>query len=122
MFWRIFRIALFMVNRIFGYLWFGLRGKSRRDEFLLRAYVRWAHYTLDVFTVDLEVQGRALVPPVGKSPRVFLCNHQSQLDIPVLVEALGEKIGFVAKKELGRVPLLSYWMRQIGCIFIDRSD
>jgi 1-acyl-sn-glycerol-3-phosphate acyltransferase len=53
---------------------------------------------------------------------VLLCNHQSQLDIPALVAALEESTGFVAKKELGKVPLLAWWMRRVGCVFIDRSD
>src|SRR6185436_3356029 len=39
-----------------------------------------------------------------------------------LVDALERRIGFVAEKELGSIPLLSYWMRQVGCVFIDRSD
>ena len=34
----------------------------------------------------------------------------------------GEGVGFVAKKELGRIPLLAFWMRAVGCVFIDRSD
>lgn len=31
-------------------------------------------------------------------------------------------VGFVAKKELGRIPILAFWMRAVGCVFIDRSD
>jgi len=40
----------------------------------------------------------------------------------VLVSSLEAKVGFVAKKELSRIPLLAYWMREVGCVFIDRSD
>jgi len=29
--------------------------------------------------------------------------------------------GFLAKAELGRIPVLSYWMKKIGCIFINRN-
>jgi 1-acyl-sn-glycerol-3-phosphate acyltransferase len=53
---------------------------------------------------------------------VLLCNHQSQLDIPALVSVFSERLLFVAKIELAKIPLLSYWMRQVGCIFIDRSN
>jgi 1-acyl-sn-glycerol-3-phosphate acyltransferase len=28
----------------------------------------------------------------------------------------------VAKQELARIPLLGYWMRKVGCVFIDRAD
>ncbi len=111
-----------MLRRLLGYTWLGLVKKSSRETYLTWAYLSWAHYALDVFGVELEVQGRDRVPAAGNAPRVFLCNHQSQIDIPVLVAALEEKLGFVAKKELNSVPLLAYWMRQIGCVFIDRSD
>ena len=29
---------------------------------------------------------------------------------------------FVAKQELSRIPILAYWMRKVGCVFIDRSN
>ena len=122
MVWRFLRIVFFMVQCLFVYLWLGLFKRSGRENYLVHAYLSWSHFVLKVFDVKLETRGREFVPPAGKGPRVFLCNHQSELDIPVLVAALQEKVGFVAKKELSRVPLLAYWMRQIDCVFIDRSD
>ena len=122
MIWRMLRIIAFMVRRLLGYAWLGVFNRSKRESYLIWAYISWAHFILKVFNVQLEVRGRECVPPAGNGPRVFLCNHQSQLDSPVLVAAIEEKVGFVAKKELGRVPLLAFWMREIGCVFIDRSD
>ena len=88
MIWRILRIIAFMLRRLFGYLLRGLLGKSRQEAYLVWAYVTWAHFILKVFSVQLEVRGREYVPLIGQGPRVFLCNHQSQLDIPVLVAAV----------------------------------
>jgi 1-acyl-sn-glycerol-3-phosphate acyltransferase len=120
--WRILRVAAFMFRYILGDIAVGLLRPSRRESFRIGAYLKWARNTLETFGVEARVEGRGLVPPSGNAPRVFMCNHQSQLDIPVLVASLGEKIGFVAKKELTRVPILAYWMRQVGCVFIDRAD
>ena len=30
--------------------------------------------------------------------------------------------GIVAKKELAKIPVLSYWMKKINCVFLDRND
>ncbi len=118
---RIFRVAAYMFRHLFWYAACGLAGKGRRRQFLSQAYVAWAHYALRVFDVALQVEGRENFPASSSRPRVLLSNHQSQIDIPALVAATGETIGFVAKQELGRIPLLAYWMRQVGCVFIDRG-
>ncbi len=120
--WRVLRILGFMLRRLFVYVLLGVFKPSKREAYIKWAYVAWARYTLRLFNVKAEVSGLESVPAAGHRPRVFLSNHQSQIDIPVLVSSLHEKIGFVAKKELGRIPLLAYWMREVGCIFIDRSD
>ena len=122
MIWRVVLIIGFMLRRLVGYFWYAFQGRTRQAAYRLWAYVTWSGYVLKLFQVDLEVQGREFVPSKSDRPRIFLCNHQSQLDIPVLVASVEDEIGFVAKKELGRIPLLSYWMRQVGCVFIDRSD
>ena len=119
---RILRVAAFMLRSAFVYSFLGLFNRSRREVYLPRAFFAWARYALEVFDVELKVRGREGVPPPEGGPRIFLCNHQSQLDIPVLIASLEEKIGFMAKKELGRIPLLAYWMRQLGCVLIDRAD
>lgn len=53
---------------------------------------------------------------------LFVSNHQGDFDIPILVGYAGRNLAFVAKKELERIPLVSSWMRLIGCIFLDRDD
>ncbi len=51
-----------------------------------------------------------------------VANHQNVLDIPVVICAIPDKIGFVAKKELFKVPMLAMWMRVLGCIRLDRLN
>ena len=57
-----------------------------------------------------------------RDPYVFVCNHQSLLDIPILFQAIRQNIYFVAKKELKWVPFLGWYMMATGMIFIDRSN
>lgn len=69
---------------------------------------------------EVEVEGEENIP---KDRNVlFVSNHQSNFDIPVLVRYLEKPKGFVAKKELGKVPLLSSWMKAMHCIFMDRDN
>ena len=121
---------IFKVLSVFGYMFramiaYGFRRIFRPrglDAALEAAYLDWARHVLDVFDAELRVEGRERLPPVDGRRLGIVSNHQSQLDIPALVSVMGRRIGFVAKKELGSVPLLNYWMRQIGCVFIDRAD
>jgi 1-acyl-sn-glycerol-3-phosphate acyltransferase len=53
---------------------------------------------------------------------LIVSNHQANFDIPLLAGYAGRSCGFVAKKELANLPLLSRWMRLSGCIFLDRED
>ncbi|MCX6556055.1 MAG: lysophospholipid acyltransferase family protein [Candidatus Aminicenantes bacterium] len=43
-------------------------------------------------------------------------------DIPLLIGYVPGPKGFVAKKEVGRLPIVGIWMKLLGCIFIDRRD
>jgi len=54
---------------------------------------------------------------------VFIGNHQSNLDIPVLFKLLkGNRIRFVAKKSLFEIPLYGKALAHAGHICIDREN
>jgi 1-acyl-sn-glycerol-3-phosphate acyltransferase len=57
-----------------------------------------------------------------EEPVLVVSNHQGDFDIPVLLRFGGRPIAFVAKKELGSIPLISRWMQLLGCIFLDRDN
>jgi 1-acyl-sn-glycerol-3-phosphate acyltransferase len=52
---------------------------------------------------------------------LVVCNHVSVLDPPFLAAALPRETGFVAKRELFSVPLLSRLIRSLNAIPLDRS-
>jgi 1-acyl-sn-glycerol-3-phosphate acyltransferase len=120
--WRVIRILGFMAYCLRDYAWAALSGPAHSRKVIARLFVEWGHYLLGVFKVELRVTGREHLPLERDTPRVYLCNHNSWLDIPAMTAGTGEGVGFVAKKELGRIPLLAFWMRAVGCVFIDRAD
>jgi 1-acyl-sn-glycerol-3-phosphate acyltransferase len=120
--WRVIRILAFMTYCLWDYTLAAFGGKAERQKVIDRLFVEWGFFLLRVFQVKLNVTGHELLPKERDTPRVFLVNHNSWLDIPATLAAAEEGMGFVAKRELGRIPLLAFWMRATGCVFIDRSD
>lgn len=55
-------------------------------------------------------------------PYVFISNHQSYLDVPLLFMALKRNIYFTPKAELGKIPLVGWYLKTAGMIFIDRKN
>ena len=53
---------------------------------------------------------------------LFVGNHRSLLDVVLAGKLIPFPVGFIAKMELQKVPLLNLQMRDINCLFIDRKD
>ncbi|HWV38327.1 MAG TPA: lysophospholipid acyltransferase family protein [Vulgatibacter sp.] len=56
-----------------------------------------------------------------KKPHLFLMNHQSMLDIPAAFAAIRSPIRFVAKRILGSVPVLGWYMKATRMILVNRE-
>jgi len=81
----------------------------------------WTWIILRVAGIRLKVEGLENIDP--RRQYVFIVNHQSNIDIPVLVQALPEfQLRWIAKKELLRVPFLGWAMWATKHVTVDRSD
>jgi 1-acyl-sn-glycerol-3-phosphate acyltransferase len=67
----------------------------------------------------VEVIGSENIP---EDTFLIIANHQSEFDIPLLLHKLNRPIGFVAKIEMENIPVMSDWMRLMGCLFMNRKD
>ena len=70
--------------------------------------------------VKVHVIGRENIPK--DRPVLFACNHRSIFDIIIGAVELPRPFVIIAKKELGKIPLLHFWMVAIHCFFLDRDD
>ena len=104
------------------YFWWQERlgNYSYVEETSERVASTWAGRIVRRYGCVVQVEGQENVPSHGAV--IVMVNHQSQYDIPILMAHLGRLLGFVAKKELFRIPGLSYWMKRLHCISLDRSD
>jgi 1-acyl-sn-glycerol-3-phosphate acyltransferase len=59
---------------------------------------------------------------MGHHSYIYMSNHQSNFDIPVLYSALPVQFRWLAKAELFRIPIFGRSMRGAGYISIDRSN
>ena len=67
----------------------------------------------------LEVNGKENIP---NEACLFVANHISFFDIVVTYPLMISPTGYIAKKELEKVPFLSWIMSFVNCIFLDRKD
>ena len=83
---------------------------------------RWfGRRVVDLLDIDLHVRGTERVPP-GRA-YVYMSNHQSHLDIPMLYATLpSPTIRMLAKKELFRIPVWGRGLRAAEFIEVDRGN
>jgi len=93
---------------------------AQRDKIVHQCVPEWARYVIELTGSTVEVSGLENIPK--DEAVVFVGNHQSYLDIPLLLGYSGKHTAFVAKKELGKIPLLNKWMQMLPCTFIDRKS
>jgi 1-acyl-sn-glycerol-3-phosphate acyltransferase len=55
-------------------------------------------------------------------PVLYIGNHRSFFDVPLTYPRCPIRTGYIAKKEMEKVPLLSTWMKRLHCLFLDRND
>ena len=75
---------------------------------------------LTVTGSHIEVIGSENIPAEGSV--LFVSNHRSYFDIVMAYAYTKKRLGFIAKAELGKIPLLREWMFLLRCRFLDRSD
>ena len=95
------------------------QGLEKATEYASRSIYLWSKFTINVVGMDIRVEGRENIPD---KTCLFVGNHTSILDIPVIFYTAGRQVGFVAKKEVLKVPVLSYWLVKGKCIALDRQN
>ncbi|HEY7319346.1 MAG TPA: lysophospholipid acyltransferase family protein [Candidatus Binatia bacterium] len=81
----------------------------------------WSRLILAICRVTVKVKGLSQLEP--RHPYVFMVNHQSHVDIPVLVQSLPAfQLRWIAKRELLWVPFFGWAMWSGKHITVNRAD
>jgi 1-acyl-sn-glycerol-3-phosphate acyltransferase len=70
--------------------------------------------------VKIEIHGREHLQP-GRN-YIFMANHSSNLDPPILIPVVPGRCSVLVKEELFRIPILGTGMRVADLVPVDRSD
>jgi 1-acyl-sn-glycerol-3-phosphate acyltransferase len=85
----------------------------------------WARTVFRLFGARIEVRGWDRLPePIRaeREPVIFMSNHESNLDPPVLISAIPIPAVYLAKKEIRWMVPVGWAAMAAGTIFIDRSN
>jgi 1-acyl-sn-glycerol-3-phosphate acyltransferase len=79
----------------------------------------WSWLILRTTGVRVTVQGLDRVTP--GTTYIFVSNHQSHYDTPVIFSALPFQLRIIAKESLAKFPVLGWHLKRGGHLFVDRS-
>lgn len=80
----------------------------------------WARSLLRIAGVKVTIEGLDRIQPGGNY--VFVSNHVSYMDIPVVLGNVPEQFLFLAKAELFEIPFLGTHLRTAGHVMVPRED
>ena len=92
---------------------------DRRGYFAHGCARAWAWLILKTTGVRVVVEGLERIQP--GSTYIFVSNHQSIYDIPVIFASLPCQLRIIAKESLARFPVLGWHLRRGGHLFVDRQ-
>lgn len=111
----ILSIPILIIEWILGK--FNMNAKNRS----CLAIVNWAfRCCLFISGVKVTVIGEENVPK--DIPVLYIGNHRSFYDILLTYTRVPRPTGYIAKKEMEKIPLLNLWMRNLHCLFLDRVN
>ena len=108
-------IPLLLIEWIIGHFNMDLKNRSSL------AIVKGAFQVILFLTgVKVTVLGEENVPK--DEAVLYVANHRSYFDILLTYVRVPRLTGYISKIEIERIPLLRNWMRNLHCLFLDRSD
>lgn len=116
-FWLIPAIAVYTI--VLGTLSLGSTLAGGHGHFAHRCARWWSWLILATTGVRVRVEGLDRLVP--GTTYVFVSNHQSIYDIPVLFGSLPYQLRIIAKASLGQFPFLGWHLRRTGHMLVDRK-
>ena len=93
--------------------------KEEVDDLVDKTVSNWARAVIKKIGIKVSVKGSENIP---SESCLFVANHQGNFDFFAMMGYINRPIGFVAKKEIGKMPYVPQWMKAMHCVFLDRDN
>ncbi len=97
-----------------------MKSEDEKNKLYQKGARLWGSLLVNAAMIKVSVSGLENIP-VGKAV-IFTPNHQSYLDIFILLKILPVSFRFVIMRKLFKVPFIGYHIAQAGFISLDRND
>ena len=113
--YTIFTIPMALVLWIIG------KFDERKKEVVAQVCVKGGFKAILFLSgVRLTVKGKENIVRDGAA--LYAYNHRGFFDILVGYTTAPMPTAFISKKEIEKVPMISWWMKYLNCLFLDRDD
>ncbi len=123
-----FRFAWIMLCSVGTTIYYSLKTifyahkKPPERQKLNEVITAWAQSLLNIIHLKYDIIDTHSIQFQEQTPYIFMSNHLSLYDIPLLLVSLPGTVRMVAKKELFKVPLWGDAMQQSDFVSIDREN
>ncbi len=80
----------------------------------------WGRFCTRLMGITVEITGQELYNPDGNY--LIVSNHAGMADIPLILGSIPLNMRFVAKEELGKIPVFGWAIKQAGYVMIKRGQ
>lgn len=118
----IFYVLTYMAPKIlFLKLTEKTKGIEKAEEEAFRVVHKWAERCVRQGKSTVTISGTENIPE-GK-PLLYVSNHQSYADIPMIIYALGSrKVAFMLKDTMLKIPFIGNYLRYMHCIPVNQKS
>jgi 1-acyl-sn-glycerol-3-phosphate acyltransferase len=108
-------IPLYIIEWILGKC--NVKARDKSSKFIIKYAFK---ICLFISGVKIDARGTENIP--ADKACLFVGNHNGFFDILTTYVTIPQEVGYVAKKEMLKIPFLSWWMINISCLFLDRQS
>lgn len=108
-------IPVYLIEWIIGK--FNMEARHKSSRFIVAGTFR---VCLFISGVKIDAKGIENIP--SDTACLYVSNHNGFFDILVSYVKIHKVVGFVAKKEMKKIPFLNLWMYYVNCLFLDRTN
>jgi 1-acyl-sn-glycerol-3-phosphate acyltransferase len=119
-FWALVVFYTTVIDSFYFALGVFIKDENRRIALYRRGAKLWGTLLVNASGIKVKISGLENIP--YDTNVIFTPNHQSYLDIFILLKYLPGQFAFVIMRNLFKVPIIGHYITQAGFLSLDRKD